>query len=326
LLNKSSLTSLVFDLVPEVPHAMSNLCGEFDENLKLIEDELSLEVRIRGYRVEIEGEELNTRKGKDLLLELYQLGSTGTISNDKVNFLLRQSLNLPLPKNSRQIRLIKTSRRQIDVRSAHQLAYINSIQENNLTFGIGPAGTGKTYLAIASAVQSLELELVQRIVLVRPAVEAGEKLGFLPGDLSQKVDPYLRPMFDALNELLGYESVARMIERNIIEVAPLAYMRGRTLNESFIILDEAQNTTITQMKMFLTRIGFTSKVVVTGDVTQTDLPGSSTSGLIHALSILKNIDDIGFANFDTQDVVRHPLVKKIIDAYDSSNKKNEKPS
>jgi phosphate starvation-inducible protein PhoH and related proteins len=305
---------------------MSNLCGEFDENLKLIEDELSLEVRIRGYRVEIEGEELNTRKGKDLLLELYQLGSTGTISNDKVNFLLRQSLNLPLPKNSRQIRLIKTSRRQIDVRSAHQLAYINSIQENNLTFGIGPAGTGKTYLAIASAVQSLELELVQRIVLVRPAVEAGEKLGFLPGDLSQKVDPYLRPMFDALNELLGYESVARMIERNIIEVAPLAYMRGRTLNESFIILDEAQNTTITQMKMFLTRIGFTSKVVVTGDVTQTDLPGSSTSGLIHALSILKNIDDIGFANFDTQDVVRHPLVKKIIDAYDSSNKKNEKPS
>lgn len=324
MLNNVRLSSLIFELTPEIPQGMSNLCGEFDENIKLIEDELAIEVRIRGYRVEIEGDEINAKKGKDLIAELYQLGSVGSISNDKFNILLRQSLNLPPLDHPKQIRLIKTNRRQIDVRGGHQLAYINSIQKNNLTFGVGPAGTGKTYLAVASAVQAFESELVERIVLVRPAVEAGEKLGFLPGDLWQKVDPYLRPMLDALNELLGYESVARMIERQVIEVAPLAYMRGRTLNESFIILDEAQNTTIVQMKMFLTRIGFSSKVVVTGDVTQTDLPGSAHSGLVHAISILNGIDDIGFIHFDSKDVVRHPLVKKIVDAYESANKKNEK--
>jgi len=297
-----------------------NLCGEFDQNIKLIEKELNVEIRIRGYRIEIDGKAEFSLNAKNLILELYQLGSVGEISKEKFNFMLRQSLGMP-ESNTRPIKLIQTRRRKIDVRGANQLTYINNIQEFNINFGIGPAGTGKTYLAVASAVQALESEEVHRIILVRPAVEAGEKLGFLPGDLSQKVDPYLRPMFDVLYELLGYETVARMMERQIIEVAPLAYMRGRTLNESFIILDEAQNTTIAQMKMFLTRVGFNSKVVVTGDITQTDLPNGTTSGLIHAIDILESIKEIGFTFFDSKDVVRHPLVRKIIDAYEMISKK-----
>ncbi len=313
-------STLNFDLTPEVPKGILNLCGEFDQNIKLIEKELNVEIRIRGYRIEIDGKAEFSLNAKNLILELYQLGSVGEISKEKFNFMLRQSLGMP-ESNTRPIKLIKTRRRKIDVRGANQLTYINNIQEFNINFGIGPAGTGKTYLAVASAVQALESEEVHRIILVRPAVEAGEKLGFLPGDLSQKVDPYLRPMFDVLYELLGYETVARMMERQIIEVAPLAYMRGRTLNESFIILDEAQNTTIAQMKMFLTRIGFNSKVVVTGDITQTDLPNGTTSGLIHAIDILESIKEIGFTFFDSKDVVRHPLVRKIIDAYEMISKK-----
>jgi phosphate starvation-inducible PhoH-like protein len=313
-------STLNFDLTPEVPKGILNLCGEFDQNIKLIEKELNVEIRIRGYRIEIDGKAEFSLNAKNLILELYQLGSVGEISKEKFNFILRQSLGMP-ESNTRPIKLIKTRRRKIDVRGANQLTYINNIQEFNINFGIGPAGTGKTYLAVASAVQALESEEVHRIILVRPAVEAGEKLGFLPGDLSQKVDPYLRPMFDVLYELLGYETVARMMERQIIEVAPLAYMRGRTLNESFIILDEAQNTTIAQMKMFLTRVGFNSKVVVTGDITQTDLPNGTTSGLIHAIDILESIKEIGFTIFDSKDVVRHPLVRKIIDAYEMISKK-----
>ncbi|MEK9686760.1 MAG: PhoH family protein [Gammaproteobacteria bacterium] len=313
-------STLNFDLTPEVPKGILNLCGEFDQNIKLIEKELNVEIRIRGYRIEIDGKAEFSLNAKNLILELYQLGSVGEISKEKFNFMLRQSLGMP-ESNTRPIKLIKTRRRKIDVRGANQLTYINNIQEFNINFGIGPAGTGKTYLAVASAVQALESEEVHRIILVRPAVEAGEKLGFLPGDLSQKVDPYLRPMFDVLYELLGYETVARMMERQIIEVAPLAYMRGRTLNESFIILDEAQNTTIAQMKMFLTRVGFNSKVVVTGDITQTDLPNGTTSGLIHAIDILESIKEIGFTIFDSKDVVRHPLVRKIIDAYEMISKK-----
>jgi len=313
-------STLSFDLTPEVPKGILNLCGEFDQNIKLIEKELNVEIRIRGYRIEIDGKAEFSLNAKNLILELYQLGSVGEISKEKFNFMLRQSLGMP-ESNTRPIKLIQTRRRKIDVRGANQLTYINNIQEFNINFGIGPAGTGKTYLAVASAVQALESEEVHRIILVRPAVEAGEKLGFLPGDLSQKVDPYLRPMFDVLYELLGYETVARMMERQIIEVAPLAYMRGRTLNESFIILDEAQNTTIAQMKMFLTRVGFNSKVVVTGDITQTDLPNGTTSGLIHAIDILESIKEIGFAFFDSKDVVRHPLVRKIIDAYEMISKK-----
>ena len=313
-------STLNFDLTPEVPKGILNLCGEFDQNIKLIEKELNVEIRIRGYRIEIDGKAEFSLNAKNLILELYQLGSVGENSKEKFNFMLRQSLGMP-ESNTRPIKLIKTRRRKIDVRGANQLTYINNIQEFNINFGIGPAGTGKTYLAVASAVQALESEEVHRIILVRPAVEAGEKLGFLPGDLSQKVDPYLRPMFDVLYELLGYETVARMMESQIIEVAPLAYMRGRTLNESFIILDEAQNTTIAQMKMFLTRVGFNSKVVVTGDITQTDLPNGTTSGLIHAIDILESIKEIGFTFFDSKDVVRHPLVRKIIDAYEMVSKK-----
>ncbi len=320
MLNNFEVSTITFDLTPEVPKGILNLCGEFDQNIKLIEKELNVEIRIRGYRIEIDGKADFSLNAKNLILELYQLGSVGEISKEKFNFMLRQSLGMPEP-NTKPIKLIKTRRRKIDVRGANQLTYINNIQEFNINFGIGPAGTGKTYLAVASGVQALENEEVHRIILVRPAVEAGEKLGFLPGDLSQKVDPYLRPMFDVLYELLGYETVARMMERQIIEVAPLAYMRGRTLNESFIILDEAQNTTITQMKMFLTRVGFNSKVVVTGDITQTDLPNGTTSGLIHAIEILESIKEIGFTFFDSKDVVRHPLVRKIIDAYEMISKK-----
>ena len=320
MLNNFEVSTITFDLTPEVPKGILNLCGEFDQNIKLIEKELNVEIRIRGYRIEIDGKADFSLNAKNLILELYQLGSVGEISKEKFNFMLRQSLGMPEP-NTKPIKLIKTRRRKIDVRGANQLTYINNIQEFNINFGIGPAGTGKTYLAVASGVQALENEEVHRIILVRPAVEAGEKLGFLPGDLSQKVDPYLRPMFDVLYELLGYETVARMMERQIIEVAPLAYMRGRTLNESFIILDEAQNTTITQMKMFLTRVGFNSKVVVTGDITQTDLPNGTTSGLIHAIDILESIKEIGFTFFDSKDVVRHPLVRKIIDAYEMISKK-----
>ena len=211
---------------------------------------------------------------------------------------------------------IKTSKKHIHIRSTNQQNYVNSIIDNDAVFAVGPAGTGKTYLAVARAVEALENSSIKRLVLVRPAVEAGEKLGFLPGDLSEKVDPYLRPIYDALYEFIGFERVNRLIEKRVIEVAPLAFMRGRTLNESYIILDEAQNTTIPQMKMFLTRMGFGSKMVITGDITQIDLPKVSESGLIHAIKILSSIDNIAFCNFDTKDVVRHQLVKKIVSAYD----------
>jgi phosphate starvation-inducible PhoH-like protein len=217
--------------------------------------------------------------------------------------------------------LIKTPRSSIKPRSSHQRQYVQSIRKHDISFGIGPAGTGKTYLAVACAVEALNQEKVNRILLVRPAVEAGEKLGFLPGDLSQKIDPYLRPLYDALYEMLGFEKVGRLIEKNVIEVAPLAYMRGRTLNNSFIILDESQNTTTLQMKMFLTRIGFGSTVVITGDVTQTDLPKGTRSGLVHVTKVLENIKELGFNYFEAKDVVRHHLVQKIVEAYDEHDSK-----
>jgi phosphate starvation-inducible PhoH-like protein len=219
------------------------------------------------------------------------------------------------------IQIIRTKRSSIKPRGKNQQGYVRTIKYNDINFGIGPAGTGKTYLAVACGVEALLEERVRRILLVRPAVEAGEKLGFLPGDLSQKIDPYLRPLYDALYEMLGFETVSKFIERNIIEVAPLAFMRGRTLNNSFIILDEAQNTTREQMKMFLTRIGFGSTAVITGDATQTDLPRGSTSGLTHASNILDGVDGIGFTWFGNKDVVRHPLVQRIVEAYDAAEDK-----
>jgi phosphate starvation-inducible protein PhoH and related proteins len=212
--------------------------------------------------------------------------------------------------------LITTRKKTIKPRGKNQIGYVQAVRAHDINFGIGPAGTGKTYLAVACAVEALDQELVRRILLVRPAVEAGEKLGFLPGDLSQKIDPYLRPLYDALYEMIGFERVEKLIEKNIIEVAPLAYMRGRTLNESFIILDESQNTTTEQMKMFLTRVGFGSTVVVTGDVTQVDLPSRTTSGLRHVLNVLTDIEGISFTHFSSRDVVRHPLVQRIVEAYE----------
>ncbi len=220
---------------------------------------------------------------------------------------------------------IQTQRLSVRPRGQHQQVYVKGIRENDLSFGIGPAGTGKTYLAVASAVEALEQERVRRIVLVRPAVEAGERLGFLPGDMSQKVDPYLRPMYDALYEMLGFDRVAKLVDRNIIEVAPLAFMRGRTLNESFIILDEAQNTSVEQMKMFLTRMGFSSGAVVTGDITQIDLPRNQISGLRHVMSVLDGVPGVGFTFFDSRDVVRHSLVQRIVEAYDSYDREPPSP-
>ncbi|MCK5386000.1 MAG: PhoH family protein, partial [Gammaproteobacteria bacterium] len=219
--------------------------------------------------------------------------------------------------------IIQTKRGQVRGRGENQQQYLRSIVDHDVSFGIGPAGTGKTYLAVASAVEALERDQVRRIILTRPAVESGERLGFLPGDLAQKIDPYLRPLYDALYEMMGFEKVARLMERNVIEVAPLAYMRGRSLNESFIILDEAQNTTVEQMKMFLTRIGFGSKVVVTGDVTQIDLPRGQLSGLRQVVDILKDVDGLGFSFFNPKDVVRHPLVKCIVEAYDAYDETKE---
>ena len=227
-----------------------------------------------------------------------------------------------MPANSEKSWVIQTKRSTIKPRGVNQRNYVKNIHELDINFGIGPAGTGKTYLAVACAVHALEKDEVRRIVLVRPAVEAGEKLGFLPGDLAQKVDPYLRPLYDALYEMLGFEQVARLIDRNIIEVAPLAYMRGRTLNDAFIILDESQNTTQEQMKMFLTRIGFGAKAVITGDITQVDLPQGKKSGLMHAIKVLNNIKGIGFTHFKAQDVVRHSLVQKIVEAYDEFDQQN----
>jgi phosphate starvation-inducible PhoH-like protein len=261
---------------------------------------------------------------KSLLQTLYNVAGHETLSpaivqlylNDNVEDALAESINFAGNND-----FAKNRRGKISGRGKSQQQYLGQIKNNDLTVGVGPAGTGKTYLAVASAVEALENDLVDRLILVRPAVEAGERLGFLPGDLSQKIDPYLRPMYDALFEMMGQQKVAKYIERNIIEIAPLAYMRGRTLNDSFIILDEAQNTTIDQMKMFLTRIGFGSKAVITGDITQVDLPRDKTSGLRHALKLLSNIEGIGITRFQNADIVRHPLVKKIVKAYEEDEPK-----
>jgi phosphate starvation-inducible PhoH-like protein len=257
------------------------------------------------------------------LRELHGQASGGEVSAEQVHLCIVE-LGLPRPLPLRDAgsaspdpHAVRTPRGLIRARGVHQHAYLASIRERDLTFGVGPAGTGKTYLAVACAVEALTAERVRRLVLVRPAVEAGERLGFLPGDLAQKVDPYLRPIYDALYEMLGFDRVARLIERAVIEVAPLAFMRGRSLNDSFIILDEAQNTTVEQMKMFLTRIGFGSRAVVTGDVTQTDLPAGRPSGLRHALQVLRGVSGVAFSHFDAADVVRHPLVQRIVQAYEA---------
>jgi phosphate starvation-inducible PhoH-like protein len=306
-----------FDLEPSDNARLANLCGPLDENLRLLEARLDVQIRRRGDSFRV----LGARAGnaEDILQELFTLAKDEEVTPERVHLALREresGQEAPAEVEPAE-RAIRVPRGGIRARGHHQREYLAHIRSRDLTFGIGPAGTGKTYLAVACAVEALQAETIRRIILVRPAVEAGERLGFLPGDLTQKVDPYLRPMYDALYEMLGFDRVSRFIERNVIEVAPLAFMRGRSLNDSFIILDEAQNTTVEQMKMFLTRIGFGSKAVVTGDVTQTDLPAGRQSGLSHVIGVLRGVEGVAFTFFDAQDVVRHPLVQRIVQAYES---------
>jgi phosphate starvation-inducible protein PhoH and related proteins len=307
-------------LAPADNVRLVELCGPLDEHLRLIETRLGVEVRRRGNRFQLVGLEPAVQRAESVLQNLYARAQREPVESERVHIALQE-----LDMDSRDTDAlesdelkVRTARGAIRARGANQTEYLNNVRTHDLTFGIGPAGTGKTYLAVACAVEALQSEKVRRIVLVRPAVEAGERLGFLPGDLSQKVDPYLRPMYDALYEMLGFERVAKLIERNVIEVAPLAFMRGRSLNDSFVILDEAQNTTNEQMKMFLTRIGFGSKAVVTGDITQVDLPTTKQSGLRTVIDILRGVRGIAFTMFSSRDVVRHPLVQRIVQAYEAS--------
>jgi phosphate starvation-inducible PhoH-like protein len=297
---------------------LAQLVGQFDENLRLLEKRLDVSINNRGNHFRLSGEPAAIEAGQRVLTRLYALAAREPLNAERVHMAIQESGMEPaaVPGQDEAELVVKTRKRTIRARGKNQHQYVSQMRDQDLTFGVGPAGTGKTYLAVAAAVEALETERVRRIVLVRPAVEAGERLGFLPGDLAQKVDPYLRPMYDALYEMLGFDRVARLVEAHVIEIAPLAFMRGRTLNESFVILDEAQNSSVEQMKMFLTRIGFGSHAVVTGDVTQTDLPRSQTSGLRHVLEVLKEVEGVGFTFFTARDVVRHPLVQRIVQAYE----------
>lgn len=299
---------------------LANLCGQFDRHLRQLEQRLGVEVNNRGNRFRLIGEARVVATAATVLESLYAAAGEQELGPEQIHLALKEAETADDPDAAvGEDVVIQTRRGRIRGRGPHQRQYLHNIQRHDLNFGIGPAGTGKTYLAVASAVEALERDEVRRLVLVRPAVEAGERLGFLPGDLAQKVDPYLRPIYDALYEMLGFEKVARLIERSVIEIAPLAYMRGRTLNESFVILDEAQNTTVEQMKMFLTRIGFGSRAVVNGDVTQIDLPPRQRSGLRDAVEVLKDVDGVSFTFFTARDVVRHPLVQRIVTAYENSD-------
>ena len=320
--------STEFVLSPSDNTRLADLCGPADRHLRQIERSLGVEINNRGNRFRIIGGPETIDIATRVLSNLYKLTAAETLSTEQIHLLLQQEQaeQAALESTTEADVMIRTKRGVIRGRGPRQRSYLANIQDHDISFGIGPAGTGKTYLAVASAVAALESERARRIVLVRPAVEAGEKLGYLPGDINQKVDPYLRPLYDALFEMLGFETVNKYIERNIIEVAPLAFMRGRTLNESFIILDEAQNTTIEQMKMFLTRTGFASTVVITGDITQIDLPPGKKSGLRHVIDILNNEPGISFTFFNSRDVVRHPLVARILDAYDRhENARGDEP-
>lgn len=308
-------TNLV--LAPTDNQRLANLCGPLDEHLRQVERRLGVEINNRGNTFQVIGNAKSVELTERVIKELYEVTLTEVLSPERVHLFLQDSGIDDEPSiDTEKDVSIKTKRGIIKGRSPNQRLYMKNIQNHDICFGVGPAGTGKTYLAVACAVAALEQDRARRLVLVRPAVEAGERLGFLPGDLVQKVDPYLRPLYDALYEMLGFERVAKYIERNIIEVAPLAFMRGRTLNEAFIILDEAQNTTIEQMKMFLTRIGFNSTAVVTGDITQIDLPRGKKSGLRHVIDILKDEEGISFTFFKSRDVVRHALVARILNAYE----------
>ena len=312
-------------LEPADNDRLANLCGQFDDHLRQIERRLNVEIASRGNHFRVTGQPGAAQLGSHVLHGLFDMTDAERLDPERVHMFLQESvMNDGEPEDAStdasaddsESFAIQTRLKLIRPRGANQTGYMRNMRDYDLAFGIGPAGTGKTYLAVAAAVDALEQEQVRRIVLVRPAVEAGERLGFLPGDMSQKVDPYLRPMYDALYDMLGADRVTRLIERNVIEIAPLAFMRGRSLNESFVILDEAQNTSVEQMKMFLTRIGFGSRAVVTGDVTQIDLPSGQQSGLKNATQVLDNVDGIAFTFFTKKDVVRHPLVQRIVAAYE----------
>ena len=325
-----NIHKLFLELQPANNERLINLCGQFDQHFKQIEEQLHVEIHNRGHQFNITGQAGNAQATINILQDLYRATASETLTPDTVHLYIRQagvinecsSAKNSAPAKNNTLNFpdvrIRTKRKVIRGRGVNQNDYIRNMQTHDLSFGVGPAGTGKTYLAVACAVEALDRDEVRRIILVRPAVEAGERLGFLPGDLSQKIDPYLRPMYDALYEFMGIEKVNKLIEKNVIEVAPLAYMRGRTLNDAFIIMDEAQNTTKEQMKMFLTRLGFGSTAVVTGDITQVDLPSHQTSGLKHVIDVLDAIKEISFTHFASKDVVRHSLVQQIVEAYDGT--------
>jgi len=325
----SKLTTMNLYLEPAETRRLASLCGPFDDNIKQIERRVGVEIVRKNNHFQITGLPRHCLSANNLLKQLYietqtVKGSTPDLDPEQVHLAIQEAIALEQDDSGDDKALfIKTRRGVIKPRNPNQSTYVANITRHDITFGIGPAGTGKTYLAVAAAVDALERQEVRRILLTRPAVEAGEKLGFLPGDLSQKVDPYLRPLYDALFEMLGFEKVERLIEKNVIEVAPLAYMRGRTLNDAFIILDESQNTTVEQMKMFLTRIGFNSRAVITGDITQTDLPKHIKSGLRHAIEVLSQVEEISFNFFVSQDVVRHPVVARIVEAYEAFDRKEQ---
>ena len=320
------MASIEFQLRPDDNKRLANLCGQFDEHLKQIEGRLGVELQNRGGDFRVSGSDKVVRSARSVVQSLYDATRQETLTPEKIHLYLQEADlheedNQSEGEGENASADIATRRVKIRCRGKNQIQYVQNIRDYDLSFGIGPAGTGKTYLAVACAVEALEREQVRRLVLVRPAVEAGERLGFLPGDLTQKVDPYLRPIYDALYEFLGFERVAKLIEKNVIEIAPLAYMRGRTLNHACVIMDEAQNTTVEQMKMFLTRIGFGSNAIVTGDATQIDLPKHVLSGLKHVRGVLDGVDGIGFCEFQARDVVRHPLVQRIVGAYEAADKR-----
>ena len=333
---------ITFTLEPQENDRLQSLCGAFDENIKLIEKEFNLNISRNNFTFTVKSNDENPKSHHEQLIDraakLIQTlyvetapikGKVKELDLEDVHIALQESRILSQEgsesrsENHVYSTTIKTKRGLIKPRGENQIQYLHNILTHDISFGIGPAGTGKTFLAVAAAVEALERQEIRRILLTRPAVEAGEKLGFLPGDLGQKIEPYLRPLYDALFEMLGFERVQKLMERNVIEIAPLAYMRGRTLNDSFIILDESQNTTVEQMKMFLTRIGFNSKAVITGDVTQIDLPRSTKSGLRHAMEVLSKVSELSFNYFESKDIVRHPVVAKVVQAYEEWEAQDE---
>lgn len=324
--------SSTFHLTPADNSRLANLCGLYNEHIRQIEQYYGVEINNRGNQFFVSGNSEEVQLAKDSIRHLYnELNNNTPLNPEQIHLFLKgQTADNALEKETEmsdtdivEMQKIYSKQGKVKPRSINQKRYLERILQNDINFSIGPAGTGKTYLAVSCAAAALDRDQVKRILLVRPAVEAGEKLGFLPGDIAQKVDPYLRPLYDALYDLMGVEKVLRLVERGVIEIAPLAYMRGRTLNDAFIILDESQNTTPQQMKMFLTRLGFGSTAVITGDITQIDLPKGTRSGLIHAMQVLKNVDGISFTHFDAGDVVRHPLIQDIVQAYDK-HEKNER--